>query len=61
MKKAPNIIRLRDLTGEVSQTCVNGQWVPARPLGFYSLWHRLHCAWMVFIGHADAFVWPQDE
>lgn len=62
MKRAPNIIRLEDLAKDNPlEVCVNGQWVPARPLGFYSIWSRLRCAWMVFTGRADAFIWPEDD
>ena len=64
MKNAPNIVRLSSLTGkeaqEGAQACINGQWVPARPLGYYSFKNRLKCAWMVFTGRADALVWPED-
>ena len=46
-------------TCEHTHTEIDGQWVPARPLGFYSLWHRIRCAWLVFTGKADALKWPQ--
>lgn len=40
---------------------INGEWVPARPLGYYSLRHRLHAAWRVFTGQYDAVCWPEDQ
>jgi len=33
-------------------------WVPARPMGFYSLRERFRLAWSVFKGEADALFWP---
>ena len=43
------------------QAEINGKWVPARPLGFYSLRVRLRDAWEVFMGRADAFKWPEGD
>ena len=41
----------------------NGKtWAPVRPVtpwGFWGLRQRLHDAWEVFRGRADAFRWPQ--
>ncbi len=48
----------------IAGTCqaeINGQWVPARPLGFASPWYRWKAAWLVFTGRADALVWPQGQ
>lgn len=45
---------------EVS-TCINGEWVPCRPLPFYSVTERFKLAWMVFTGKADAIVWPKGQ
>jgi hypothetical protein len=39
----------------------SGQWVPARPLGMYSLRNRLKLALMVFTGKADVVTWPGDQ
>lgn len=36
----------------------DGTWTPARPEGFASWRHRLRAAWWVFIGKADALIWP---
>ena len=33
-------------------------WVPARHLGYPSLWRRFALAWLVFTGRADALHWP---
>lgn len=45
-----------------ADACVNGRYIPARPLPFYrfwpwSLWHRLRCAWLVFTGRCDVLDW----
>jgi hypothetical protein len=61
MKKAPNLLRLVDLVHELHHCKVEadgGVWIPARPLGFYSIHSRLKLAWMVFTGKADALLWP---
>ena len=57
MKKAPALWNLRDLPihGKISSGTMkylNGQWVPARPIGLYSVRNRLRLAWMVFTGMA---------
>ena len=61
MKKAPNLFRVPyDLWPrrvDWPQTCIDGRWCPARPLGMFSLAHRLHLAWLVFVGKADAVMW----
>lgn len=36
----------------------DGRWVPARPVGFYSIRTRINAAWLVFTGRADAVTWP---
>jgi len=38
---------------------LNGEeyWVPARPLGLFSLRSRISLAWAVFTGKADALFW----
>jgi len=40
-----------------TRTEINGKWVPARPLTGPFRW-RLHDAWKVLKGEADAFMWP---
>ena len=65
MEKAPTIWNLRDLL----QHCAsgprsgskNGQWVPARPIGYFSLRNRIKAAWAVFTGRADAVTWPAGQ
>ncbi len=37
------------------------QYVPARPIGFWSWRERFRLAWLVFTGRADALVWPQGQ
>ena len=64
MKKAPSLLRLADLVHDYRcqvETEDGGIWVPARPLGFYSIWSRLKLSWMVFTGKADALLWPGDQ
>lgn len=63
MKKAPNILKFEDVDSRhgQSETKINGKWVFARPVGYFSLRWRLKLAWMVFTGKADAFVWPEGQ
>jgi len=35
------------------------EYIPARPMGFYSLKSRLSLAWAVFTGKADAIFWDR--
>lgn len=59
MKKAPMIHSLASLINSAdTATEINGQWVAARPIGYYSLRHRLHCAWLAFTGKCDLVRWP---
>lgn len=62
--KAPNIYTLEHLRSEMissNQAGINGKWVPARPIGYYSIKHRIQCAWMVFTGKGDVVVWPEGQ
>ncbi len=43
------------------QTEVRGVRVPVRPFGYYGMRSRLHLAWLVFTGRADALVWPDQN
>ena len=47
------------------QTCINGNWVPVRPLnyqkGYMSLIDRIKDAWEVFMCRAEAFKWPEGQ
>lgn len=36
---------------------IDGKYVPARPISFYSIKYRLKATWLVFTGKADALVW----
>ena len=62
-KKYPGIFRLQNLLNQIKSESVylDGDYVPARPMGFQSLGSRVHCAWLVFTGRADAVIWPEDE
>lgn len=62
MKKAPNLWRMEDLSSIYdNMTEIKGKWVPARPLGLYSIRWRLKLALMVFTGKADALKWPEGQ
>lgn len=61
MNHAPSLVRLRDVTRVDALVQSPGGWLPARPMGLFSLKSRVKLAWMVFTGRADAYVWPQDE
>lgn len=41
----------------VSTGLPDGRWVPARPLGWYSLVPRIKAAWGVFTARYDAVDW----
>ena len=63
MDKAPNVWKLRDLLNSI-QSCsaeIDGKWIPARPIGFFSIGHRIRAALAVFTGKADALIWPGDQ
>jgi len=38
-----------------------GVWVPARPIPMQGPAHRLGDAWAVFMGRADAVIYPEDR
>jgi hypothetical protein len=67
MKQTPKIYQLERLIKIIStdpdMVKKNGKWVPSRPISFIGLAFgiRLHVAWKVFTGKADAVVWPEDE
>ncbi len=73
MKRAPSLWNLEDLPGmrpnvakvipTIDQvlTNIDGQWLPARPLGYYSFRSRLKLAWKVFTGELDALKWPGNQ
>jgi hypothetical protein len=57
--------RLKDLRGNLPQHEIDGKWVPAKPENvknnYLPLWKRIKRAWLVFLGKADCFTWPEDE
>ena len=61
MKHAPSKVTLRDVTRTDMMVETLRGWFPARSEGFFGLKSRLQLALLVFIGKADAFVWPEDE
>jgi len=44
-------------------TCINGKWIPARPINYKcrTLKQRIKEAYAIFIGKAEAFVWPEGQ
>ena len=59
--KAPNEFHISEFKSMERlfgcQACVNGKWVPARPLGLYGIKRRIALAWDVLTGKADALYW----
>lgn len=62
MSRSPNLLSVNEVI-LISNTCSsqnkNGDWVPARPIGFFSLRWRLKLAWNVFLGRYDALKWAE--
>lgn len=44
-----------------THTCVNGKWIPARPVGHncHGFLHRWKIAYLVLIGRYDAVDWEE--
>jgi hypothetical protein len=66
MKRAPNIWTVERLSKWLASSPVqrglpDGSWVLARPLGLYSLRHRIKAAWLAFTGRADVLTWGGDQ
>lgn len=61
--KAPRVIQLDNEFVCVAgcQVNIDGEWVTARPEGYYSIANRIKSAWMVFTGKADVLVWPEGQ
>lgn len=61
--KSPNIISVKEVNSAVLQGSrdTDGDWIPARPLGFVSWRERLRATWLVFTGQADALIWPEAD
>lgn len=62
MKDCPTLWTLKELLTSVNETQVEigGRWLPARPIGYRGLFllERFRIALKVFIGQADAVIWP---
>lgn len=39
-------------------TMIDGEYVPARPLGWTEIPKRLKAVWLVWTGRADIVTWP---
>lgn len=55
---------LDELRGWNVRTSRDVKWVLARPLplfGLVAIWQRLRDAYLVLIGRADAFTWPEGQ
>jgi len=57
--------QLKDLINSTNSVDgeINGKWVPARPINYKyeGLIERFKNAWEVFVGRADAVVWPEGQ
>lgn len=63
MKKAPSIHTLEWVENKAMYVLaqIDDEWVPARPLGLFSIKHRLKCAWYAFTGKMDLLRWPKGQ
>ncbi len=64
MRQAPNLWNPKSFfafADEHNRQTKGGNWVPARPLGRYSIVSRIKLAWNVFLGRYDAMRWPSDD
>lgn len=63
MKNYPSAHTIESVTQIARHVSVeiNGNWYPARPVGFHSFWSRISLAWEVFTGRADVLRWPGDQ
>ena len=41
--------------------CIDGEYVPARPMVITRWYERVHIAWGVLTGRYDALVWPKGQ
>jgi len=53
---------LIDSTNSVTAE-IDGKWVPSRPVNwkYRTFFERVRESWMVFVGKAEAFTWPQGQ
>jgi hypothetical protein len=60
---APTLYTLGTLREAMSGSSreIDGEWVPARPYGLFSVASRLRLAFGVFTGRWDAFEWPKGQ
>lgn len=56
------LYRLKNLIEHANscEACINGKWVPARPLNMPWTWRIPH-AWGVLTGKYDAIEWPEGQ
>lgn len=56
------VYQLKDIESNC-MTEINGKWVPVRPINYKyrTLKEKILEAWNVFIGRADAFMWPEGQ
>lgn len=54
---ATHLVRDWKTQVEVHVVGDRAQYVPARPLGYPSFFHRIKMTWAVFTGRADALFW----
>jgi hypothetical protein len=53
----PNVMRASEIAHPAAWVDLGGRWAPARPASCPTIWERLHAAWLVFTGRADAVIW----
>lgn len=60
MRKYPSVYTVEDVYTIRSTVSVqiDDKYVTGRPIGLQTIFGRLHCAWLVFTGQADALTWP---
>jgi hypothetical protein len=65
MRRAPSVYTPSTLAAALKdappRAALGGKWLPARPLGMFSIKSRLQLAWEVFSGRADVLRWPGQE
>ena len=62
MMRHPSIISVASVMASgMSRAGIDGEWMPARPMGYMSLRYRLKAAWLVLTGRADALIWPGNQ
>ncbi len=63
--QVPTLYKVSQVTGnQLTQTttkCVDGSWIPVRPMSIGGVLKRLKLAWFVFIGRYDALDWEEER